>query len=100
MSKPDFPPWVPAEAQAKIDVSELARDAPGLQDECARLSAVLGAKVAAYRHDAKGRAGGLCSYYRAADLMAAQLGEIARAERKFPDVLFVAYRCPLEQNAP
>jgi hypothetical protein len=99
MSSSDFhavPPWLPADALAEIDVSELAQDAPGLRDECVLLGVLLGANVAAYRQGAKGRPRGLCSYYRAAELGPAQLAELARAEHKFPGVLFVAYRCPLE----
>ena len=95
----DAPPWLPAEALAEIDLSELARDAPGVREECTRLGAALGANVAAYRRDAQGRPGGLCSKYKAMTLNAAQLGELARAERMFPDAMFVAYSKPLERHA-
>jgi RimJ/RimL family protein N-acetyltransferase len=94
----EAPPWVPAETLDDIDLSELASDAPGLRDECARLGAALGANVAAYRRDAKGRPGGLCSRYKAMDLNAAQLSELACAERMFPDAMFVAYKNPLERH--
>jgi RimJ/RimL family protein N-acetyltransferase len=93
----ETPPWIPAEALAEIDLSELASDAPGLREECARLGAMLGANVAAYRRDALGRPGGLCSRYESMTLNAAQLSELARAERMFPDAVFVAYSKPLVQ---
>jgi hypothetical protein len=88
------PPWVPAEASAEIDLSELAAEVPEVREQCARLGALLEANVAAYRRDAQGRPGGLCCYYRAMRLTPAQMTELARAEHMFPTVLFVAYGRP------
>jgi hypothetical protein len=93
---PAVPPWVPGEALGEIDLSELADDAPGILEQCARLGLLLDANVAAYRRDARGRPGGLCSRYRAADLTAAQVAELARAEQTLAEVAFVAYGRPLE----
>jgi RimJ/RimL family protein N-acetyltransferase len=95
---PAVPPWVPAEAWPDVDFSELEADSPTLRAECARLGALLGANVAAYRRDAAGRPGGLCSRYRSMGLTVAQLHELKDAERRFPDVAFVAYRRPLERR--
>jgi RimJ/RimL family protein N-acetyltransferase len=95
---PAVPPWVPAEARPDVDFSELADDSPTLRAECARLGPLLGANVAAYRRDAAGRPGGLCSRYRSMALTVAQLHELKDAERRFPDVAFVAYRRPLERH--
>jgi hypothetical protein len=66
-----------------------------VREQCARLGALLEANVAAYRRDAQGRPGGLCSYYRAMSLTPAQMTELARAEHMFPTVLFVVYGRPL-----
>jgi hypothetical protein len=92
------PPWVPTEMRTQLDLSELAAADPLLHQECARLGALLGANVAAYRRGAEGRPGGLCSYYRAMDLIPTQVSELAGAELRFPEVLFVAYRSPLERQ--
>jgi hypothetical protein len=94
---PGVPPWVPREALAELDVSELADDTPRIREQCARLSAVLSANVAAYRRDASGQPGGLCSRYRAADLTPPHIAELARAEQTFPEVAFVAYGRPLQR---
>jgi hypothetical protein len=93
------PSWVPAEAVAEVDLSELATEAPGLREQCARLGALLHANVAAYRRDARGQPGGLCSRYRPISLPRAQARELARAEQMFPTVLFVAYERPFERQA-
>lgn len=93
-----LPPWIPAEALAAIDTSELAEDSPGLIEECVRLGQVVGANVAAYRSDARGVQGGLCSCYRAADLPPALQWELTRAERRFVGVVFVAYQSPLAKH--
>jgi RimJ/RimL family protein N-acetyltransferase len=95
---PHVPPWVPAEASAEIDLSELAAEVPEVREQCARLGALFEANVAAYRRDAQGRPGGLCSYYRAMSLTPAQMTELARAEHMCPTVLFVAYGEPLERQ--
>jgi hypothetical protein len=97
MNVPAAPPWVPAEILAEIDLSELAAEVLGLSEECGRLGATLGANIAAYRRDAPGRPGGLCSYYRAMSLTPAQMSELARAEQMFPGVALVAYKNPLER---
>jgi hypothetical protein len=96
--EPAVPSWVPEEARPDIDLSELAANSSTLRAECARLAALLGANVAAYRRDAPGGPGGLCSRYRSMTLTVGQLHELRRAERLFPDVAFVAYRRPLERR--
>ena len=88
------PPWVPKEALAELDLSELA-DTPETREQCTRLSELLGANVAEYRRDSRGRPRGLCSRYRAADLTPAQLTELRRAEKMCPGIAFVAYGRPL-----
>jgi RimJ/RimL family protein N-acetyltransferase len=93
-----LPPWISAEILAAIDLSELAEDSPGLVEECVRLGKVVGANVAAYRSDARGLQGGLCSYYRAANLSPALLRELTRAERTFLRVVFVAYQSRLARH--
>ena len=93
-----LPPWISAKVLAAIDPSELAEDSPGLVEECVRLGKVVGANVAAYRSDAQGVQGGLCSYYRAANLPPALLRELTRAERTFVGVVFVAYHSPLARH--
>jgi RimJ/RimL family protein N-acetyltransferase len=93
-----IPPWIPAEVLAAIDPSELAEDSPGVIEECVRLGKAVGANVAAYRSDARGVQGGLCSYYRAANLPTALLWELTRAERTFPGIVFVAYQFPLARH--
>jgi RimJ/RimL family protein N-acetyltransferase len=97
---PVVPSWVPDEARPDMDFSELADDSPTLRAECARLGALLGANVAAYRREAPGQPGGLCSRYRSMTLTVDQLGELKRAEGLFPNVAFVAYRRPLERRGP
>jgi hypothetical protein len=84
---------------AELDLSELAGEDPRIRDACSRLGALLGANVAAYRRDAQGRPNGLCSYYRVMDLTPRQVRELTRVEENFSDVVFVAYRSPLEQRA-
>lgn len=93
-----IPPWLPMEMLSEVDLSELAFEQPGLPEVCSRLGAQLGANVAAYGHNAKGLPRGLCAYYRAMVLEAAQLIELTRAEARFPQVVFVAYRKPLERH--
>jgi hypothetical protein len=97
--RPIVPPWVPAAVRAEIDVAELATEAPGVREECVRLEALLGANLAAYRRGARSGAGGLCSRYRAMALGPDHLSALACAERKFPEVVFVAYRKPLTSRA-
>jgi hypothetical protein len=92
------PPWVPAAVLAEIDVAELATEAPGLREECARLEALLGANVAAYRRGARPRIGGLCSRYRAMALGSSHLSALACAEQMFPEVVFVAYQKPVTKR--
>lgn len=87
-----LPPWIAREVLDAIDTSELAENRPGLIEECLRLGTVIGANVAAYRSDARGVPGGLCSYYRAANLPPASLRELTRAEGSFWGVVFVAYQ--------
>jgi hypothetical protein len=94
---PAVPAWVPREMLAELDLSELAGDDPSLREECSRLGSLLGANVAAYRKDARGAANGLCSYYLVKHLRPHQMRELTRAETRFPDVVFVAYRSPLER---
>lgn len=98
MNQRYVPSWVPAEALAEIDLSELATEAPGLREHCARLSARLGANVAVYRRDARGQSGGLCSRYRPISLTPGQVRELTHAEQMFPAVLFVAYERPSEPS--
>jgi hypothetical protein len=97
---PAVPPWVPDDMLEELDLSELAAGRPELHAECARLGALLGAHIAAYRRNAHGRPRGLCSYYRVMDLVPSQVGELTSAEQAFPEVVFVAYRSPLERQPP
>jgi hypothetical protein len=91
MSHAHVPPWVPAEVLAGLDLSELATEDPTVRQQCARLGRALDANVAAYRRDAQGAPGGLCSYYGAMLLTPAQMREVFNAEEMCTAVLFVAY---------
>jgi len=97
--RPDYiPPWVPTEMLAKLDPTEFETASSAALRERELLSSVLDANVAAYPVTAKGRPHGLCSFYRAAHLTTAQVQRLRLSERNFPDVLFVAYRQPLQRH--
>ncbi len=88
-------PWLPGELAAEIDLSELAPPTAAIADVCAELGLVLDAHVAAYRATALGRPTGLCSVFQVAGLALPSVDRLIAAERRFPGIVFVAYRKPL-----
>ena len=81
-----------------LELDELAVNDRMIADETEKLGRKLNANVAAYRAGTLGRPHGLCSVYRSAELSIDDLRRLQATESRFPEVVFVAYACPLRRH--
>jgi len=95
---PFIPGWIPEAMKLRLELDELALGDRTIAEETERLGPEINANVAAYRAGTLGRPHGLCSVYRSAELSIDDLRRLQATESRFPEVVFVAYACPLRRH--
>jgi hypothetical protein len=98
MAQKLVPAWVPQEVSARLPTRELALDGKALRRELDSLGKALEHHIAAYVGNAVGEPTGLCKIFEEAPLSAEQVAVLRVAERRHPNILFVAYRRPLTRR--